>query len=1189
VLIAGTTAISGVICNAEPNTTIQLPLSSVKGFIAAIKSSPEVRANAIFFWDALDGWKYLNGADRPIVVAALSKTAEAPSQVPILRARALDGLVKLNESAALSIAYSAIESTDKALRLSALTALAKWDPRGTAFRAFAHIEPNERIRLLAAAAEAGAPLNLDAISRLVDISELRRISFRLRTQLMPDLQTIAKAIPPPERLDFLDHFLVTRLPVDQLTALLREVPPDGASLWVQRTLNNRGSLYYATAAVATLGLGNLVEETQQRLARLISETDVSRRGNLIAIYRPLLQVDTPEGKKLRSALNDPVEVLNSQSQAERSKTLSRLIASGDEETAFDAISVRADRADLPLLLEFRPPDKEGSELERPTKALGAVATAADIPLIRSLLFKVLSSRVRITVVNALARLKAVDATDDVIRLLSESDDPDVQVAALAALGEFGSLKSPEVLLKYLNTGIDPSLTDAAAMAAGKLKLAAAIDPLIELLVKRSGGEAPDRILEALALLDVGNRSTKIVESVLQGCSCNLRDNVLAALPFALQQTSERERLVVRLLQMARERDVEIRPPIEAMAHIVGGAELAPEAMIRWLGAWRTTEPLPTDRAGAIEALHGIEAAWPAVQKLNEDFRRELARTIQDLSAAACTGGKERPSASTEPLNFLAKIFLPSDSKEVAACWQGADAATVWRIHELLVKAGNSNEASVLERQLGTSQWENWTISVFRWLLGAGGLWIVLWFGLICAYPRSRSIQSQVFWNDTLRKVAGFGFIDFLLRTIGPLRRLIARPFQSRLADAARLEEPFAFFDGIRAEDGQGRDLGRVVDVIPRLQGCLILVGESGLGKTTLLRWLTRKAVDQDRLVAFLDARRCAEGVYPALTKMVEGIVKEETFLRTLIHCRDLVVVIDGVNEVSPDTRARIIDFAVSHADADVLLATQPILWDSPLSLPERTLRPLSENDLEAFLLCFEEFLPEGAVVTGADYRKAVQAFVKDIQSQRDPEVRTHDLTIVSNPIDLTLVSELLASGEVPEPSRLDEQIFEKAEKKWNSLNQNAPFPLDDFAEYCFTQRKNDSRRIEDPRFNDLAAVLEQYRILIPRTEKVKDGSGTVDRTYHVFRHERLANFFMFHAFVGPHGHDRRAELISDGRFRSIYLMIADRATLPIAEETLGMLHDRALATKDFTVYADYYKRFVARPDVSVVVIGTKAA
>lgn len=1195
-LILGMTTTFDAICRAENNPPPQLPSYSTAGFIAAIKGPAQVRANAIFFWDALDGWKLLTETERSTVRAALVRVAQSPLETPVVRARALDGLVKLDERATLWVAYKAFESRDPVLRRSALAAFGKWDARAVAFRDFVYIEPDERIRLLAAAAEFGATINLDAISDLIDYSQLKRIHPAVRQQILPLLPKIAKAFPYAERLDLLANLVpIGLIPVDQLADVLRDVPVEAATSWVRDELQNRSDynrFHYALASVAILGLADLVEETHQQLMRIVADSD-SRNAKFAArrYFRILTQIRTAEAKRLQTAFSEaPVWELNNLPPDQRSQELSRLLVSSsdlDRNKALEAISAQADRTDLVFLLQSNPSDRDGSELAGPIETLGPLATSADIPLLRALLYKALSPDVRVPIIKALARLKAVEASDDIAAVLSSSYRAEVQVAAILALGEIGGLKNTATLLSYLTSGTEPGLMAAAATTAGKLKVAEAVEPLINLLSQLPGEGPSQRISAALAQLDVGGQSTKIVETILQGCSCSVLSNVVAALPFALR-SSEPESVVVRLLRMAQDRDAEIRPPIEAMAHLVGGGQPAPEAMIRWLGTGRRNESRLTDSYTAIVALREIEAAWPAVRKTQDvDFRRELARAIQDVSTSACTSGKEQPSSAV--LGFVAKVVGASDSKQTASCWQGEDASLVRRLHAALLEAGDRNEASILEQQLDTAASEKWIVGILQLIFKVGGLWIILWVAMIVAYPWSRSIQSQVFWNDSLRKVAGFKLIDFLLRTIGPLRRLILRPFVRRLAEAARLDKNFAFFDGIRAASAQGHDKGRAVDALPRLQGCLELVGESGLGKTTLLRWLTRKAVSEGRVVAFLEARRCADGVYAELARMVEGIAKEDAFLRTLIHCRDLAVVIDGVNEVSPDTRARIVDFAISHADADVFLSTQPILSETQSSVPQLVLRPLSEGDLETFLLCFQDFLPPDATVTGENYAAAVKAFVNEMRSQPDQETRAHDLTILSNPIDLTLVSELLANGEKPQPSRLDQQIFEKAEQKWMVLNQGAPFPLEEFAEYCFTQRKNDSRRIDEPRFIDLAKVLARNRILIPRTESVKEGPKTVDRRYYVFRHERFADFFIFQAFTGPRGRNRRTTEIGDGRFRSVYLMVADRARREIAEETLGMLHDHALATKDLSVYADYYRRFAARSDVEAVVIGARAA
>src|SRR4029077_9272944 len=88
----------------------------------------------------------------------------------------------------------------------------------------------------------------------------------------------------------------------------------------------------------------------------------------------------------------------------------------------------------------------------------------------------------------------------------------------------------------------------------------------------------------------------------------------------------------------------------------------------------------------------------------------------------------------------------------------------------------------------------------------------------------------------------------------------------------------------------------------------------------------------------------------------------------------------------------------------------------------------------------------------------------------------------------------------------------------------------------YTQRKIDSSRVDDVQFEAAASALAHERILLLRSEITKDG----EHSYYVFRHERLASFFIYLDFVAPNQTARRTEEAGDTRFRSVYLMIAER-------------------------------------------------
>ena len=65
-----------------------------------------------------------------------------------------------------------------------------------------------------------------------------------------------------------------------------------------------------------------------------------------------------------------------------------------------------------------------------------------------------------------------------------------------------------------------------------------------------------------------------------------------------------------------------------------------------------------------------------------------------------------------------------------------------------------------------------------------------------------------------------------------------------------------------------------------------------------LRDLVRRA---SQTVVFLPATRCAQGVLDAIQGKLEGPARDPEYLHKLA--------IDGLNEVSTDTRARVVEFA----------------------------------------------------------------------------------------------------------------------------------------------------------------------------------------------------------------------------------------------------------------------------------------
>src|SRR5208282_2603840 len=149
------------------------------------------------------------------------------------------------------------------------------------------------------------------------------------------------------------------------------------------------------------------------------------------------------------------------------------------------------------------------------------------------------------------------------------------------------------------------------------------------------------------------------------------------------------------------------------------------------------------------------------------------------------------------------------------------------------------------------------------------------------------------------------------------------------------------------------------------------------------------------------------GVDVAVSRIIHDL-QETGFVRSLIHTRALIVIVDGLNEVSADTREKIGAFARDMSKGDVIVATQPIEWRPPPNSRTAELLPLNRSEATAFI----ESRPVGADPTqpcnGPAYKAAVETFVSRALDEAPSELE-HETAklILSNPFDLAFAAELL--------------------------------------------------------------------------------------------------------------------------------------------------------------------------------------
>jgi hypothetical protein len=524
--------------------------------------------------------------------------------------------------------------------------------------------------------------------------------------------------------------------------------------------------------------------------------------------------------------------------------------------------------------------------------------------------------------------------------------------------------------------------------------------------------------------------------------------------------------------------------------------------------------------------------------------------------------------------------LASQIREVAnnrgISWQAEDIPLLMGLANAL-KSGGYTSAD-LDMAVQTIALYQWGTTVGQTLLIHLGFWI----GLIFCYPRSPQIQAIFFWNPWVRNIAGLGYVTFLLTWIPFLRNRLLAPFRPiLLADANLLnQDPHThYFPNSQVRPRNSSEL----QPLPAFQGQLILEGESGLGKTMYLRQLVQTSQQTSRRnTVYLTAQRCEIGVLEAIQAKLEGNAKDPNFLQSLIYCGALDICIDGLNEVSPDTRAKITQFLERNFQGNFILTTQPLNgWRPPQTAKIYELQPLTSDQIREFLHSRIDTLPAHSPVTGSDYLTACDQVLaqyhttlKDSPKDEAKKIRR----IFSNPMDLTLIAHTIAAEETPDPFHLQAQEYQRMSDRYR-IRFNQDFPLKQFSDTVYTMRLTDQDSIPATDFGDELEIMEELKMVIARTSREvtsdsahpsganPNGDTRTARTLWNFRHDKILEYFLVQQFLGntPEVEERILKHLDDPRFRGVYFLLADLLPLKEAQALRETLIQYAVDTQDHTV------------------------
>ena len=821
------------------------------------------------------------------------------------------------------------------------------------------------------------------------------------------------------------------------------------------------------------------------------------------------------------------------------------------------------------------------------------AAASQVPQLGRLLETSKDRYVQIAAVEALGKMgeAASSQAPQLVKILETSKDRYVQVAAAEALGKMGEAASSQApqLVKILETSKDIRVQRAAAEALGKMgETASSQAPQLVKILETSKDIYVQEVV-AKVLGEMGEAASSQVPQLVKLLETSKDTRVQRAAVKALgemgEAASSQAPQLGRLLENSKDRYVQ-----EAAVKVLGEmGEAASSQAPQLVKLLVTSKDIVGQRASkALERMGQVNTAT-ILSILNNVYGNQSQTSRYRFHAYFLSGGQEKSIIAIQwfglPLEYpdltkldraqtikILKVFdyvwQPSQSlprlrsdleKQIAKVikqgkWKFQDIGLLTKHYQNL-QSVNSTHADAVKAKI--AQLEGW-----KWFFAAWKIWLAhffFWLLLIFAYPRFPQIQAIFFWNPWVRKIIGFGYVGFLITWIPFLRSKLFIPFKQSLLADAKLDysDLQSYFDKSQVKQEASGKIKLLKETIPEIKGQIILQGESGLGKSLFLRYLAKNS---QRILVYLSADRCTDGVIEAIQNKLLGKAKDSDFLRNLIYSGAIDICLDGLNEVNADTRANIKKFVEEYFKGNIIMTTQPLEWKPPTTASIYILQPLQDDLIKEFLLSRQSYLAEDNQLQNQDYPQACQNYLAKALNQNLPsEELAATQNILSNPMDLTILGQVIASGEEPDLFRLQEQQYELMAADYQN-KQHQKFPLAKFSEHAYQIRLNNSTLSEIDFWEELQCMLRHKMVIC---QKFRNAQAKNVQEWK-FRHDKIWDYFILQTFLGednelPNKHKK------EPGFRGVYFLLANLLPLDEADKLRENLIQYAANSGDHTV------------------------
>jgi hypothetical protein len=425
------------------------------------------------------------------------------------------------------------------------------------------------------------------------------------------------------------------------------------------------------------------------------------------------------------------------------------------------------------------------------------------------------------------------------------------------------------------------------------------------------------------------------------------------------------------------------------------------------------------RVEAVEVINGH--VWLATNqgafRIDEDLRISV-RLKNPLWRDVWTAGAAFAEASYEPQGKDRGFDAPDDEFSIIDEHKGKTPIPV-HSYPFELRPWQLNQAIIVRDSLDNRYRTTVKARVIPGLAvplgGLGGLWAIF-VGLTLALAPFSPFFNKRLMSRSFRNFGSLGTIPLLLGLSPWLRRHVLRGYRRALAadpDFASLRDRYVVPSADFAPETFAARLTK--------QRRLLLVGQSGLGKTAYFRYLTallaaRKSghLLDGAIPVFLPLGRYPgeepEAMFHAQLQSY-GQVTDPTLTAWLLRQGGFVIFIDGLNEVDDDARKRINSFVDQHWSLNRICLSSQVAY--PLFAWSRAV--------------------ELAALAPDTVAKVLEARLGKERADDARKAFTGDTyEICRIPQDLEYVIQLLEQGKSPPPSphALYERIIEPVLAGW---------------------------------------------------------------------------------------------------------------------------------------------------------------